>query len=128
MRNILTFLLVSSFALAGCTSATVGMNPAPAPTSSGGMSLSTQRLEAQTSMAVAQGIHAASLLTAALSDIQGVLSGKVPPPDGTCKNGIEKTVVVIGPTSIKATVGVFYDKACTQKLSRSVLTADLTIG
>ena len=126
MRNILTLLLVSSFALAGCTSATVGTTPAPAPTST--MSVATQRLEAQTAIAVAQGIHAATLLTAALGDIQGVLSGTVPPPDGTCKNGVEKTVVVTGPESIKATVDVFYDLACTQKLSQSTLTADLTIG
>jgi hypothetical protein len=126
MRNLLILLLASSFALAGCTSAAIGTNPAPAPSS--GMSVSTQRLEAQAAIAVAQGIHGASLLTAALSDIQGVLSGKVPPPDGTCKNGVEKTVVITGPTSLKATVDVFYDKACTQKLSQSTLTADLTIG
>ena len=81
MRNILTLLLISSFALAGCTSATVGTTPAPEPTYS--MSVGTQRLEAQTAIAVAQGIHAASLLTAALADIQNVLSGKVPPPVGT---------------------------------------------
>ncbi|HTA39652.1 MAG TPA: hypothetical protein VK760_11270 [Candidatus Acidoferrales bacterium] len=93
-----------------------------------GMPVTTQRLEAQTAIAVAQGIHAASLLTAALADIQNVLSGKVPPPDGTCKDGVEKTVKIITPTSIKATVDVFYDAACTQKLSQSVLTAILTIG
>jgi hypothetical protein len=126
MRNILTLLLVSSFALAGCTSATVGTTPAPAPTYT--MSVGTQRLEAQTAIAVAQGIHAASLLTAALADIRGVLGGTVPPPDGTCKDGVEKTVKIVTPTSIRATVDVFYDTACTQKLSQSVLTAILTIG
>jgi hypothetical protein len=126
MRNILTFMLVSSFALSGCTSATVGTTPAPEPTAT--MSVATQRLEAQTSIAVAQGIHAASLLTAALADIQNVLSGKTQPPDGTCKDGVERTVVMTGPASIKATVDVFYDLACTQKLSQSVLTAALTVG
>jgi len=126
MRNTLMLLLVSSFALAGCTSAAVGTTPAPAPTST--MSVTTQRLEAQAAIAVAQGIHGASLLTAALSDIQGVLSGKVPPPDGTCKDGVEKTVVVTSPTSLTATVDVFYDKACTQLLSHSQLSASLTIG
>ena len=126
MRNILALLLVSSFVFAGCTSATVGITPTPAP--SPGMSVTTQRLEAQAAIAVAQGIHGASLLTAALSGIQGVLSGKVPPPDGTCKDGVERTVVITSPTSLTATVDVFYDKACTQKLSHSVLTATLTIG
>lgn len=126
MRNVFTLLVVSSFAFAGCTSATVGITPTPAP--SPGMSVTTQRLEAQAAIAVAQGIHGASLLTAALSGIQGVLSGKVPPPDGTCKDGVERTVVITSPTSLTATVDVFYDKACTQKLSHSVLTAALTVG
>jgi hypothetical protein len=128
MRNILTLLLSCSFALAGCTSATVGTPPAPAPQPTPTLSVATQRLEAQTAIAAAQGIHAASLLTAALSDIQNVLGGKVKPPDGTCKDGVEKTVTIVSPTSLIATVDVFYDLKCTQKLSQSSLTAGLTIG
>jgi hypothetical protein len=127
MRNVLTLLLVSCFALAGCNSGTTGSNP-PLPAPTPGLSVTTQRLVAQAAISTAEGIHIVSLFTAALADIQGVLSGKVPPPDGTCKNGIEKTVVMTSPTSLKATVTVFYDVACTQKLSHAVFTANLTLG
>jgi hypothetical protein len=127
MRNVLTLLLVSCFAFAGCNGSTNGTNP-PAPAPVPGLSVTTQRLVAQAAISTAEGIHIVSLFTAALADIQGVLSGKVPPPDGTCKNGIEKTVVMTSPTSLKATVTVFYDVACTQKLSHAVFTAVLTLG
>jgi hypothetical protein len=116
MRTPTALLLAATFALAGCTSATVGTVPAPEPST--GLSVETQRAEAQAGIAVAEGIQVASLLTAVLQQLP--LGGGTL-PSGACKDGVEITVTVLNPEQLKVVVDAFYDAACTARLAHALL-------
>ncbi len=119
MRRLLLLLIVASL-IASCSS-TVNAVPTPTPTDIG-LSVATQRLEAQAGMAVANGVQAASLVAVLLSSLGAFATGPAPATAPVCKNGVEVTIVPITPEKFAATIGLFYDPACRTLLARAQLT------
>ena len=115
MRNVAALTLAAACTLAACTSSTVGVTPSPGPS---GLSVGTQRAEAQAGIAVAEGIQIASLLT---SVVQQLPLGGGTLPDGSCKNGVETTVKVINPEQLSVRILVFYEASCKTLFTRALL-------
>jgi uncharacterized lipoprotein YbaY len=113
-------LLAASLLLSACSSS----SPAPTPTPAPGLSIATQRLEAQAAMVTANGIQIASLLAAVLASLSsGQSSASGPAP---CKNGVRITKEQISAAKFKVTVDVFYDSKCTTIFNHAVLKLTLT--
>jgi hypothetical protein len=103
--------------MTACTSSSGPTPPAPA------LSKATQRYEAQASMAVANGIEAASLIAIVLKSyhVQGALAAAKP----VCKDGVETTLTVVSPEQTILVIDVFYDPHCTTLLTHSTLNVTL---
>ncbi len=114
------FILAASLALAACNSSSNGTPPPPVP----GLSIATQRIEAQSSIAIANGIEAASLIAILLKSLGP--SGAIAEATPKCRNGVETTTTVIGPQRVKVVIDVFYDPQCTTLLTHAVLHVGFT--
>jgi hypothetical protein len=119
MRKIVSFL-AASLLLSACTS-----SPNPSPTPTPGLSIATQRLEAQAGIVVANGIQAASILAALLNQLSGSIGAGQSSGSAPCKNGVETSVVQISAAKVKATVDIFYDPKCTTLFNHAVLNITL---
>jgi hypothetical protein len=117
MRAGLVLTLAAVFALGACSSATVGVTPTSAPPAPG-LSVTTQRIEAQAGIAVAQGIQVASLFTALLKQLP-LGGGSL--PTGACEDGIESTIKVLNPEQLQVNVNAFYEKSCKTIFIRAIL-------
>jgi hypothetical protein len=97
----------------------------PAPTPKPGLSVATQRLEAQATMVAANGIQVASVLAAVLNSLA---AGAASPASGAgpCKNGVRITKVPISSARIKVTIEVFYDPNCKTIFNHADLNVALT--
>jgi hypothetical protein len=117
MKRLLSLVFVNVIGT-GCSS-TLTTTPAPAPTlTPSGLSIETQRVEAQAGIAVAQGLQIASLLTAVLEQLP--LGGGTL-PTGECKNGVETTIKVLNPEQLMVSIDTFYDPACKTRFVRASL-------
>ncbi|MBV8148211.1 MAG: hypothetical protein JO092_03880 [Candidatus Eremiobacteraeota bacterium] len=111
-------LIAASLALAACTSSS-SPTPPPAPP----LSKATQRYEAQASIAVANGIQAASLIAIVLKSFH--VQGERPQAQPVCKNGVETTITVVSPEQTTVVVDAFYDPHCRTLLTHANL--DVTL-
>jgi hypothetical protein len=128
MRTRLTVALLTALALAACSGG--GGNSSVPNQNSNGNSQTTQSLTTQESAqtgseaalsSVEQGDEENGLYNGNMGiTLAGMYRTTQSAPDGTCHNGVEKTVTVISPTEKKYDVKYFYDKACTQ-LAREVV-------
>jgi hypothetical protein len=117
------FALAATLGLGGCSSTVSGVNPAnptPAPTANPGLSVATQRTEAQAGIVVAEGIQVASLLDVLVNAFISSQSSDIH-SEAVCKNGVEYTVVAITPEQLKITIDTFYDLKCTTLQAHAVL-------
>ena len=117
-----------ALALAGCSGG--GGSSAPSTPGSGGSTTQPQSLTTQEAAQV--GAEAAFDPVEQGDTENGLYDGTMGPTymssglalqsaaDGTCHNGVERTVTVIGPTEKKYETKYFYDKACTT-LARDVV-------
>lgn len=104
---------VVAFALTACTASS--NPPAPAP----GLSKAAQRAQAQASMAIANGIGAASLIGVVLQSFKVTpLAASAKP---VCTDGVETTLKVTTPENLTLTIDAFYDSICTKRLNHAVL-------
>jgi hypothetical protein len=121
MRTRLVLVILATFALAACSGGGGGSNSTPSGNNNNGSTSQSQSLSTQE---VAQtGTEAAFGAVEQGDDENGLYNGNLGPlvavrvvqstPDGSCHNGVEKTVTVISSTEKKYEVKYFYDKACT---------------
>lgn len=106
--------LACAASLAACTSATVGTTPTPEPAA--GLSVGTQRVEAQAGIAVAEGIQMASLFAAVLEQLP--LGGGTL-PTGKCEDGVKSTIKVVNPEQLLVTIDTFYETSCKTRFTAS---------
>jgi len=107
-RRLWLLALAATIGLGGCSS-TLSSTPLEPTATPFGLSIETQRVEAQAGIAVAEGLQVASLLTAVLEQLP-LGGGRL--PTGECKNGVETTIDVLNPEQLKVTIDAFYDSAC----------------
>jgi hypothetical protein len=118
MHRLHPVALITAIALGGCSS-TISSTPPPQPTSSpSGLSIETQRIEAQAGITVAEAIQIASLSTSVLEQLP--LGGGTL-PSGACKNGVESTIKVLNPEQLQITIDAFYDSACKTRFAHASL-------
>jgi PBP1b-binding outer membrane lipoprotein LpoB len=117
MRRASVVLAIALF-LAGC-SGTVSTPPTPTPVTPE-LSIATQRIQAQATIVVTNGIQVASLLAALVNAIVPRSSEAIDAA-AQCKNGVETTVVQKSPETFEVTIDVFYDSQCTTRLSHALL-------
>jgi hypothetical protein len=111
----LALIAAASLLLSACSST----SPAPTPSPTPGLSKTTQRLEAQASMAIANGIQAASIIGVFLKSFH--VANSIAATQPTCKNGTEITVTVVSPEQLTVVIDAFYDPHCTKLLTHALL-------
>jgi hypothetical protein len=118
MKRLLSLTAAAVFGVAGCSS-TLSTPPQPPPTSSpAGLSVDTQRIEAQSGIAVAEALQVASLSTAVL---EGLPLGGGGLPTGKCVKGVKSTIQVLNPEQLQVTIDAFYDSACKTRFANASL-------
>jgi hypothetical protein len=117
MKRRAFLIFAAAIGLGGCSNTL--STPTPQPTSSpAGLSIETQRVEAQAGIAVAEALQVASLSTSVLEQLP--LGGGTL-PNGKCKNGVETTINVLGPEQLQVTIDAFYDPACKTRFAHASL-------
>ena len=127
MRTRLAFALLTALALAACSGGSSSTPSAP-----GGSGTTTQTQSLTTQEAAQAGTEAVFDPVEQGDNENGLYNGTMGPAymtsyvtlqsvaDGTCHNGVERTVTVISPTEKKYETKYFYDKVCTE-LARDVV-------